>query len=110
MRGQAWVAVALLLAGLALAVISRFAAPDILDPLGGLFLVAAAVAALGLLPIWARLRGPPMPGLFRRPGSGQRWCAVCGRPAPRGPCPNCRTEDRRSRRRARRNLRSLQKK
>jgi hypothetical protein len=107
-RKPAVVAVGLLAAGFALAVVGRFALPDVMDPLAGLFLVAAVAAALMLLPAWSRLRGPAMPGLFERPRPGQRWCSVCGCPAPPGACPRCRTEGRRARR-ARRNLRSLQK-
>lgn len=105
MRKRVVVAVGLLAAGFALALVGRAAAADLLDPLAGLFLVASLAVALSLLPLWARLRGPPMPGLFERPTPGQRWCTVCGRPAPPGACPRCRTQGRRSRR----NLRSLQK-
>jgi uncharacterized paraquat-inducible protein A len=96
-RKQAVVAGVLLAAGFALAVAGRFAASSLLDPLAGLLLLAAGLAAVGLLPVWARLRGPPMPGLFQAPQAGQRWCGVCGRPAPRGTCPRCRTAGRRPR-------------
>jgi uncharacterized paraquat-inducible protein A len=101
-RKRVVVAVGLLAAGFALALVGRLTAADLLDPLAGLLLVASVAVALSLLPVWAHLRGPPMPGLFERPRPGERWCAVCGRPAPPGACPRCRTEGRRSRRKLRR--------
>jgi uncharacterized paraquat-inducible protein A len=97
-RKLAVAALALLAASLALALVARFAAAGLLDPLAGVLFVASLAAAVGLLPLWDRLRAPPMPGLFARPAAGQRWCAVCGRPAPPGTCPRCRTAGRRSRR------------
>jgi hypothetical protein len=97
-RKQAVAALGLVAAALVLALVGRLAGLAALDPLAGLLLVAGIVAALGLLPLWARLRGPPMPGLFTRPTPPGRWCGVCGRPAPPGACPRCRTEGRRSRR------------
>lgn len=98
MRKRAIVAGGLLAAGFAVALLARAAAPDALDPVAGLLLLASAGVALSLLPVWRRLRGPPMPGLFERPAPGERWCPVCGRPAPPGACPRCRTEGRRTRR------------
>lgn len=60
--------------------------------LAGLAWVTAVVVAVSLLPWWGRVIPPvePMPGLFPRPGDGERWCSTCGRPAPDAvPCPVC---------------------
>ncbi|HEX2066221.1 MAG TPA: hypothetical protein VHI93_05345, partial [Candidatus Thermoplasmatota archaeon] len=91
MRGRVLVMAGLLAAGLLLAVAGHLRAAAGLDAAAGLFLLASFLAGLSLLPFWSRLRGPPMPNLFQRPGAGQRWCSACGCPAPRGLCPRCRT-------------------
>jgi len=89
---------ALLAAAMLVALLARATLPDLLDPVSGLFLVAALVVGVSSLRFWARVRLPPMPGLFLRPSPDGRWCAVCGRPAPAGTCPRCRTRARRKRR------------
>ncbi|HUR62521.1 MAG TPA: hypothetical protein VM286_09190 [Candidatus Thermoplasmatota archaeon] len=101
MRGRAIAALGLVAAALAFALLGRITLGFLLDPLAGLLLVAAACVGISLLPFWATMRGPTMPGLFTPPREGQRWCTVCGRPAPLGACPRCRTQGRRTRRQAR---------
>jgi uncharacterized paraquat-inducible protein A len=104
-RGRIILAVALLGAGLACALLARLTLAGALDPVAGLLVLAAVAAGMSALPLWARLRAPPMPGLFQRPRADQRWCQICGRPAPAGPCPRCHTEGRRGRREGRRRQR-----
>ncbi len=80
----ALVALGLLVAGLALALSGAAA---VLQGIAGLLLVAALVAfLLRFVP-----QAPPRPGVaFRRPGARERWCTVCGHPAPLGkPCTSC---------------------
>ena len=65
--------------------------------LSGLLLLVALGAFLAMLPFWARLRLAPMPGLFLPVRSRERWCAGCGRPAPRtAACPSCGSMPRRA--------------
>lgn len=56
------------------------------DTVSGFAWITALVAGVVALPFWHRILPdvPAMPGLFRRPAPGQRWCVGCGSPAAKG--------------------------
>ena len=86
----AWVLAGL---GLVLAVAGRsLPAERVWGSIAGLFLLAAIVLGLSLLPFWKGLVAPvqPLPDLFQKPTGSERWCSRCGNPTPRkGPCRVC---------------------
>lgn len=83
MRQRAWWAIGCAIVGFGLGFAGR--SVDALAQMAGFFWLAAIILGIASLPIWARVlpEVPPMDGLFRKVGEGERWCALCGTPAPK---------------------------
>ena len=93
MRRRAWIAWGALAAAILLGILGRVApGADAWNLGAGVALTVAIGLALTLIPL-GRTIAPslaPLPGLFERPGPNERWCASCGRAAPRsGACRHC---------------------
>lgn len=81
-RLRSWIAISAAVAGLTLGFIDRAVDAD-LAAWSGILWLAAILLGISLLPFWKRVLPdvPDMPGLFTKPGPGQRWCVHCGTPA-----------------------------
>jgi uncharacterized paraquat-inducible protein A len=96
-RQRAWIAIALLVAGLAVSWLSNASDNRVVAQAGGALLVSALLVALTMLPGRRFLprvlpRIEPMTGLFERPRSQERWCIHCGQPTKAGACQHCGAE------------------
>lgn len=97
MRRRLWVLISTLVLAIALGFLGRASGAEAWHVLAGLAWVIALAVAISLLPWWGRVIPPvrPMPGLFAAPEDGERWCSICGTPAPAGAaCTVCGTAPR----------------
>ncbi len=85
MRPRVWVLIVAVVLAIALGFTGRATDVRAFDVIAGLAWIVAIIVAVSLLPFWSRIipKVEPMPGLFRRPGEGERWCVECGSPAAR---------------------------
>ena len=104
MRRRAWIALGTIALGLVTLILGLVAKTTATELPGGLLVTTGLIVALTLLPFWAKTFPPlpPMADLNAVPGPGMRWCAGCGRPAPRGKaCVSCGDQTWRMRRKQR---------
>lgn len=82
MRPRIWVILAAVVLALGFGFTGRATETSALDSLSGLAWLVAIIAAISLLPFWSKVlpKIEPMPGLFKRPAEGERWCVQCGSP------------------------------